>query len=177
MGNNVEKDMLEFVLKEILDEQKKTNKINSDLVSAINQLTGKVNAFSEKLEEREIPPPTIDMKPTQEIMKQAIEHMELIAGSQPKTVTKQFQILLFPERDAKMFYKIVFGRWFIWIGVMLLLTNLYKWQVHESDNKKEVHLKMLESNRIVNAWNYIYKVMGKDGRRRMDSALVKAQNE
>ena len=27
----------------------------------------------------------------------------------PKPVIKKFQILLFPERDAKLFYKIVFG--------------------------------------------------------------------
>ncbi|HEY2720907.1 MAG TPA: hypothetical protein VGI82_04240 [Chitinophagaceae bacterium] len=59
MANNVEKDTLELVLKEILDEQKNANKINSDLVSAINQLTVKVNSFNEKLEKQKILPPML----------------------------------------------------------------------------------------------------------------------
>lgn len=53
----------------LLDEQRNANKINSDLVSAINQLTGKVNSFNEKLEKQKILPPTTDMKPVQEIIK------------------------------------------------------------------------------------------------------------
>src|SRR6266498_861398 len=110
MENNVEKDTLELVLKEMLDEQKTANKINTDLVSAINQLTSKVNGFNEKLEKQKIMPPAMDIKPVQEIIKKGITDMELIAASQPKIAAKKFQILLFPEQDAKLFYKIVFGR-------------------------------------------------------------------
>jgi hypothetical protein len=176
MENNVEKDTLELVLKEMLDEQKTANKINTDLVSAINQLTSKVNGFNEKLEKQKIMPPAMDIKPVQEIIKKGITDMELIAASQPKIAAKKFQILLFPEQDAKLFYKIVFGRWFLWLVIMLLLTNLYKWQVHDSDNKKEVQIKMIENNRIISAWSYLYKVLDKEGKKRMDSALIKAAN-
>ena len=33
---------------------------------------------------------------------------QITADGQPKAVTRKFQILLFPEQDAKLFYKIVF---------------------------------------------------------------------
>lgn len=147
MATNMEKDTLEIVLKEILDEQKNANKINGDLILAVNQLTGKINGFNEKLEKQKIVVPALDIKPVQEVIKKGVKDMELMAGSQPKNVTRKFQILLFPEQDAKLFYKIVFGRWFMWLAIMLLLTCLYKWQIHVSDNKKEVQLKEKAKNK------------------------------
>ena len=173
MGNNVEKDTLELVLKEILDEQGKVNKINSDMVSAINQLTVKVNGFHEKLEKQKILPLAMDMKPVQEIMKKGIADMELIAGAQPKTVTKKIQILLFPEQDAKFFYKIVFGRWFIWLVIMFFLSLLYKWTMHKSDNDRQALIEMKRNDNINQAWNYLYSQKNREIQRKMDSALSK----
>jgi hypothetical protein len=53
-------------------------------------------------------------------------------NNKPQPVVKKFQILLFPEQDAKLFYKIVFGRWFLFLVLMLLIINLYKFSVHWS---------------------------------------------
>lgn len=173
MANSIEKDILELVLKEMLDEQKNANKINNDLVSAINQLTGKVNSFNEKLESQKILPPPTDTKPVQEMIKKGIMEMQLIIATQPKNVTRKFQILLFPEHDAKLFYKIVFGRWFMWLAIMLFFTFLYKWAVHHSENYRQVMIEASKNDRIVNAWNYLYK-QERGVRNRMDSALIKS---
>lgn len=161
----------------LLDEQRNANKINSDLVSAINQLTGKVNSFNEKLEKQKILPPTTDMKPVQEIIKKGIADMELIAGSQPKTVTKKIQIVLFPERDAKLFYKIVFGRWFMWLAIMLFSSFLYKLLVHRSDNDTQAMIEVSRNDKITNAWHCLYKQSDKNLRKKMDSLLINSSQD
>ena len=91
---------------------------------------------------------------------------------QPKSIVRKFQILLFPEKDARLFYKVVFSRWFLWLAVMLFLTNLYKWGIHYSDTQKEIKLVQVENDRIRKAWNYMYNNNGKDVKKLMEKAYV-----
>lgn len=172
-----EKDKLDFVLKEILDEQQKSNKISVDQIAAINQLTDTVNGFSEKLKSLKIIPPPAITKPFEEILKKGIFDMQMTAANQQKNVVKKFQILLFPEQDAKLFYKMVFGRWFLWLMAMLFVMNFYKWSVHWSDNQKEIKLHQIETDRIKKAWNYLYFQESKAVRHLMDSAYIKSQKQ
>lgn len=172
-----EKDTLEIVLKEILDEQQKANNINSHNVTAINQLTTAVINFNERLENLKIISPPVSTKPYEEIIKKGVADMQLAVGNQPKSITRKFQILLFPEQDAKLFYKIVFGRWLMWITVMLFITNLFKWSIHWSDNQKEIKQQQLQTDRIKKAWNYLYFQEGKSVRRLMDSAYNKSEKQ
>ena len=165
-----ERETLEIVLKEILEEQQKSGKINLDQAAAIGELTIKVNSFNEKLENLKIIAPPVSTKSVDEILKKAIADMQQTADSHPKVLTRKFQILLFPEQDAKLFYKIVFGRWLLWLTVMLFITNLYKWSVHWSDNQKEIKLQNSETDKIKKAWNYLYFQEGKNMKRLMDSA-------
>lgn len=143
-----ERETLEIVLKEILEEQQKSGKINLDQAAAIDELTIKVNSFNEKLENLKIIAPPVSTKSFEEIFKKVISDMQLTPNNEPKVVTRKFQILLFPEQDAKLFYKIVFGRWLLWLTIMLFITNLYKLSVHWSDNQKEIKLQNSERDRI-----------------------------
>jgi hypothetical protein len=174
--DEVQKDTLQIVLKEVLDEQQKANNIYADNIAGINQLAITVNSFNEKLENLKIIPPPVSTKPYEEIIKKGIADIAAIVNNQPKTVIRKFQILLFPEQDAKLFYKIIFGRWFLWLVVMLFITNLYKWSVHYSDNQKEIKLQQLETDRIKKAWDYLYFQEGKTIKGLMDSAYNRTQN-
>ena len=156
---------------------KKYWKNNSNLVklilpkaSGIGELIIKVNSFNEKLENLKIIAPPVSTKSFEEIFKKVISDMQLTANSEPKVVTRKFQILLFPEQDAKLFYKIVFGRWLLWLTIMLFITNLYKLSVHWSDNQKEIKLQNWERDKIKKAWDYLYFQEGKNMKRLMDSA-------
>ena len=169
-----QKDTLEIVLKEILEEQQKANNINTDNVAAINQLATTVTNFNERLQNLKIISPPVSTKPYEEIIKKGIADMQLAVCNQPKSVTRKFQILLFPEQDAKLFYKIVFGRWFMWLTVILVITNLYKWSIHWSDNQKEIKQQQLQTDTIKKAWNYLYFQDAKGIRRLMDSAYNKS---
>jgi hypothetical protein len=173
--NSTEKETLQLVLEEHTQEQANNTKAVNDLVAAVNLLTGKVKGFDEKMDK---PKPIIvsaDTRPIQEIMKKGLTDMKLTVGTKPQPVVKKFQILLFPEQDAKLFYKIVFGRWFLFLVLMLLIINLYNFSVHWSDNQKEVQREELGNDRTKKAWNYLYQQEGKAGKRLMDSAYVKSE--
>ncbi len=168
--NNTEKETLQLVLEEHTQEQANNTKAVNDLVAAVNLLTGKVKELDEKMDK---PKPIIvsaDTRPIQEIMKKGLTDIKLTVGSKPQPVVKKFQLLLFPDQDAKLFYKIVFGRWFLFLVLMLLIINLYNFSVHWSDNQKEVQREQLENDRIKKAWYYHYDQEGKAGKRLMDSA-------
>ena len=96
--------------------------------------TGKVKELDEKLDEQKPIIVAANTQPIQEIMKKGITDMKLTVGTKAQPVVKKFQILLFPEKDAKLFYKIVFGRWFLFLVLMLLIINLYNFSVHWRDN-------------------------------------------
>jgi hypothetical protein len=172
--NTEEKDTLQFVLQEMLQDQATLIKVNTDLVTSINALNGTVNELREKIEK---PKPVIvaaDTKPIQEIIDKGLAGIQVIVGSKPQPVVKKYQILLFPERDAKLFYKIVFGRWFLFLVLMLLIDNLYNFSVHWSDNQKEVQQIELKNDRVNKAWDYLYDRVGKAGKKEMDSAYSKS---
>jgi len=173
--NDTEKKSFLLVVNEFIEEQAKNTKMVSDLVAVVNVLTGKVDELNEKLDK---PKPVIvaaDTRPAQNIMNKGVTDMKLIVGSKPSPVIKKFQILLFPEQDAKLFYKIVFGRWFLFLVLMLLIDNLYNFSIHWSDNQKEVRREQLKNDRINRAWYYLYEQEGKAVRRLMDSAYAKSE--
>ena len=78
--------------------------------------------------------------------------------------------------DAKLFYKIIFSRWFMWLTIIVFLHFLYNWADRWSDINKEVEMQQLQNDRYTNAWNYLYKQSNKGTRKLMDSAWVKNAN-
>ena len=173
--NSEEKETFLLVVGELAQEQVNNTKTVNDLVTAVNVLTGKIDELNAKVDK---PKPVIvsaDTRPAQEIMNKGVADMKIIVGTKPQPVVKKFQILLFPERDAKLFYKIVFGRWFLFLVLMLLIQNLYNFSIHWSDNQKEVQREELENDRIKKAWYYLYDREGKVRKRLMDSAYIKTE--
>ena len=173
--NSEEKETFLLVVGELAQEQVNNTKTVNDLVTAVNVLTGKVDELNEKVDK---PKPVIvsaDTRPAQEIMNKGVTDIKLIVGSKPQPVVRKFQILLFPEQDAKLFYKIVFGRWFLFLVLMLLITDLYNFSVHWSDNQKEVQREHMENDRFKKAWYYLYEHEGKAWKRLMDSAYTKSE--
>nr|MBC7613272.1 hypothetical protein [Pseudopedobacter sp.] len=96
--------------------------------------------------------------------------IKTIVGKQPKSVIKKFELLLFPEQDAKLFYKIVFGRWILWLTAMLAINNIYKWGVNYSDNQKDIEIQQLDNDRIKKSWQYLYKNSGNNMKKEMEKA-------
>lgn len=174
--NNIELEKMELVLNEILSEQKETNKSNSDIIEAINRLNNKISEFDKKLENINITAPQPDLKPFQQILSKGIIDISLIATKQPQPIVRKFQILLFPEQDARLFYKIVFGRWFLLLVISFAIVSTYRWAIHNSDNKARIELELIKNNKTTKAWDLLYKKENKVLHRQMDSALIKVLN-
>ncbi len=163
-----------MVLEEFTQEQKTTNQPINDLITAVNTIGSKVDDFKKELDKPNAVSVTTDTKPIQQIIQKGLTDIKLMIGTQPKSVIRKFQILLFPEQDAKIFYKVVFSRWFLWLVIMLFLTNLYKWGIHYSDNQKEIKMEQVENDRIRKSWNYLYNNNGKEVKRLMEKAYTNA---
>jgi hypothetical protein len=170
-ASNNERVNLELVLEELTNEQKSQTKSINELVIAVNSLSGDITNFKEEIRK---PNPTFvstDKQSIQEMVRKEITDIKLIIATQvQKPILKKYQLQLFPEQDAKIFYKIVFGRWFLWLIIMLFLTNSYKFAIHMSDNQREIKLKILENDRFVKSWNKMYLKSSNRIKKIMDSA-------
>ena len=151
-----EMGVLEIVLNEILEEQKQVRKLNTDQVTAINQLAVQISNFNEKLENMTVTSPPVATQPIEDILKKGVADMETIVVSQPKNVVKKTQILLYPEQHADLFYKIIFRSWVPLFAVMLLIDRAHNFAIHQSDINKEIRLKELKNDGFGKAWNYPY---------------------
>jgi hypothetical protein len=175
-SENKENVHLELVLEEFIREQKSQSKCIADLAGAINSLSDRCNNIEEELKKSKPISVSANMQPIQEILKKSISDIELIVSNQQeKPVIKKFQMLLFPEQDTKLFYKIVFGRWLLWLTTMLFLTNLLKFSIHWSDNQKEIKFRLMENEHFKQAWFRLYSLPNKHLRRLMDTTYYKSE--
>ncbi|HTN20449.1 MAG TPA: hypothetical protein VL125_08245 [Pelobium sp.] len=172
MGNHneMDKDTLELVLQEFAEEQKITSQHINNLIQTNKQLLEKIGKLEGQIKEPKPVHVNSDTKPFLQLLQKGMLDIKLMIGNQPKNIQRKFQILLFPEQDAKLFYKIVFGRWFLWLVIILALTNLYKWGVNYSNNQKEIEMEQVENDRIRRSWKYLYEHSDTGVKRKMEKA-------
>lgn len=171
--NDPEKAMVLTVLEELAQEQANNTKAIIDLITTVNTQAGTIRELKEKIDNPKPVIVTPDTRSMREVVNKGITDIKLIVGSKPQPIIRKIQFLLFPEQDAKLFYKIVFGRWFLYLVLMLSITCLYKFSVHWSDNQEQIQQKELETDRIKKAWIYLYDREDKAGKRVMESAYSK----
>jgi hypothetical protein len=172
-NNLFENEALKMLLEELTGEQQTNNKTLDDLVKSVNQLTGKVSQIEEKLAKPEPVLVTVDTEAVQKIVKEGITTMKLLAAAKPRPLVRKFQVLLFPEQDARLFYKIVFGRWFLMLVILFGLSCLYRFAIHWNDNRQIVKIEQLENDRIHKAWSNMYSKGSKYIKKTMNGYLAK----
>ena len=162
-------DFKEYI-KEFSEDLKANTKALLDVVEANNILTDKAGKIMEQIQTQKPTLSNENDKAALKVIRQDIADLKLVVQSLPKNITRKLQILLFPEQDRKLFYKIVFGRWIWLLALMLLLNNGYKFGVHWSDNKREVAIRQIENDRVQKAWNRLYYHSNQSTKRLMDEA-------
>lgn len=167
---HLERETLQLVLEEFTQEQKTNNQHIEALIIAVNIVGNKMDALKKEDNKAKSVSETLDIRPIEAILQKGFLDIKFMIGRQPKSIIRQFQILLFPEQDAKLFYKIVFGRWFLWLVIMVALSNLYNWGINYSDNSKEIELRKIQNDRIRKAWEYMYINSDKETKKRMKEA-------
>jgi hypothetical protein len=175
-SENNENAHLGLVLEEILNEQKSQSKSINDLTGAIKSLSDRFTNNEEELRNSKLNTLSTNVQPIQEIVTKGISEIEqIVSARHQKPVIKKVQMLLFPEQDTKLFYKIVFGKWLLWLTVMLFLTNLLKFSIHWSDNQKEIKFRLMENEHFKQAWFRLYSQPNKNLKRLMDTTYYKSE--
>jgi hypothetical protein len=166
---SAENDMTKMVLEEISTEVHTLNQNISDVIVALNVLPEKIDRLKQELQQ----PVTVKTDLTR------LEHIEDSLRVLHNTVAelnyhkkRPFQILLFPEQDRKLFYRIVFGRWLLYLLIMLVLNHTYKWAIHYTDKKTELQFETLKTDRIHKAWIELYNSRNKNLKKLMDKAII-----
>ena len=176
-NNLFENEALKMLLEEFTGEQQTNNKTLDDLVKSVNQLSDKVSQMEEKLAKPEPVQVTVNADRVQKTVNDGIATMKVLAAAKPRPLVRKFQILLFPEQDARLFYKIVFGRWFLMLVILFGLSCLYRFAIHWNDNRQIVKIEQLETDRIRKAWDYLYKNQDRKIRKLMEAALIRTLKE
>ena len=161
----METEILETVLKDVLDEQKSSNQLTKDLDSHLKVLAEKVEGFSQKLDSQKVIAPPADTNMVQAVVARGITKMQQLVEAQPKNVIKQFRLLLFPERDAWNYYKLALGRVVFWLAMILIAT--YSFVIGKSYFDKIAM--NAENDRCRKAWTNLYWSAKKSQQAKMDS--------
>ncbi|WP_406844644.1 hypothetical protein [Flavobacterium soyae] len=169
---HIERETLQLVLEEFTQEQKTNNQQIGELITAVNTVGDKIDVFEKEYKTEKNVSQPLDIRPIEAILQKGFLDIKFMIGRQPKSITKKFQVLLFPEQDAKLFYKIVFGRWFLWLVIMVAISNLYNWGIHYSDNSREVEMQQIQNDRIREAWEYMYANNDKEIKKLMKKAYI-----
>lgn len=147
----MEKEIIETVLIEVLEEQKQTNQLieqNNKLVQSVKEeLKQQKETFSVSILSR------------LNILKEEL-------SNQTQPVKREFRILLFPEHGTLNYYKVVFGRIFFWLVILCIAKYAYllgdKWIS-----------KRAEMNNYQRAWETYYLQQNKNRQKAMEQILNK----
>ena len=121
----MDKDIMETVLTEILEEQKQSNLLISENTQVLVEHDKRLSAIDNKLDNKLLAQVPTDTKQVERLIAEGVNKTIAIVADQPKQVLHQTRILLFPEYDAHGYYKIVFGRILGWLVLVLIATYLF----------------------------------------------------
>jgi hypothetical protein len=122
---NMEKEILETVLIELLEESKRINLLVEEQNKEIQELKSTISDFNRKLTEIKVSAPSPDTGPLTMIVTEGINSIKKIVDAQPKQVVHEKRVLFFPEWNQKLYYKIIFGRILFWILWVIIVTYCY----------------------------------------------------
>ncbi len=167
MEKQTEAEIMEL-LKAVLQEQKESTRLLKDNKNNFAKLEEQLQAQWIK-EEGNASAANIDFKPVIEAVEKGMETIQSSLTAQLKNVPVTKRILLFPEQDAREYYRIVFGRFFFWMLMFLLSAYVFVLGKQAIQGWQNLRLNEAENSRYKSAWQEMYKTEGKQVRKRMDS--------
>jgi hypothetical protein len=170
--NAIEKDTLVLVLNEFAEEQINLKSDLHNLSISIDSLANKINVLESKMNEHNLNQSGVSLS-HELYIRGRLKELKSMLDNQPKSIVRKYQLLLFPERDAHLFYKVVFGRWYLVLLLMVFITRLYSFGIHWADNNRAVGIEQERNIVFRKAWINLYEKKGKSGKLEMDSIFMK----
>lgn len=152
----MEKEIIETVLTEILEEQKQANILAENIKNLLENQVAALTKMEQKFLRQN--------EESRQVILDKIGYVSAQIMGQSKPVKREFRILLFPEQNATNYYKIVFGRIFFWLVILCIAKFAFllgdKW------------LNTLgEELRYKRAWESYYRHQGKSGQKAMQKVI------
>ena len=154
----MDKDIMETVLTEVLEEQKQGNLLAENNGRFLQEQVIVIKRLEEKTYQQ-----------NEELKTFVTAKMETFSSqiaSHSRPVKREFRILLFPEQNTTAYYKIVFGRIIFWLVILCLAKYVYhlgdKWLTGYNDK-----------TRYQQAWETLYQQQPKRNQKMMQNILTK----
>jgi hypothetical protein len=171
----MEKEKLEIVLEDILDELKTVNNLMHEQKQQTSQMQQRFFAFEEKINQlNEVTTPVVETKFIQDSINAAVNKMQLTVSELSRPVIRQWRFLLFPEHNAKEYYSVIF-RLIMWMTFVCMGVYLFALGKQSLESAKEVKLMQLENDQYKHAWEYMYDHESKKGKKKMEDAWQKSR--
>ena len=114
----MEKEKLEIVLAEILDELKVTNNVMHKQGQQIAQLQEKTFTLDERIIQlNQATSLTVDMQPVKHLINTTAIEIKQVVQQQSKPIIRQWRLLLFPEHYSREYYTVIF-RLIMWMTLV-----------------------------------------------------------
>ncbi len=111
---------LEVVLHELLDTQKETNETMKQMAQKISDLKQDFRLFAERKPEIKMEPPAVDTSGIETIITRGVAQIK-IAASEPRTITKEYSLVVFPKDKPAEYYNV----WFKWLAVIIAIILVF----------------------------------------------------
>jgi hypothetical protein len=169
----MEKDKLELVLEDVLDELKTINIAVQEHKQQTVQLQEKFYAYEEKANEfKQVSSVVVDIKSIEATINEALIKIQQGLNHQSRPIIRQWRVLLFPEQYAKEYYKVIF-RLIMWMTLVCMGCFLFSLGKQALDNAREIKIRQMEYDQYKNAWQYMYEHENNQGKKRMEDAWKK----
>jgi hypothetical protein len=172
----MELDVFRKAMMEQLEEQQTTNRLVGDLISKFQELTQKIEGFETKLDKKQIltvPPSTA---PITRLLTDFMDQIRKIVAEQPKSIVRQWRLVLFPETNADHYYKIVFGRLIPWSLLFVVGTYVFILCRDYIESSSRIGERRYYYEVYQDAWHRLDTALAPPGRKKMQEVLQQAVN-
>ena len=166
-------DMLELVLKDLLDEQQKTSRQLDAQATLIKEMSAILKTIPEKtVANKSAVAAAPNTKALEEMIRTGLSNIQHTIAESPTHITRKFELHLFPEIVAKV-YLFLYGRCLLFIAVLFCVNSTYEWCIHYSDIQKEIKMQQLENERILKVRNQKIPQPTKANKKPKDTVLFR----
>lgn len=168
----MEKEKLEIVLEDMMDDLKTSNIMLQEQKQQGLQLEEKISTIALKLSQLNLEKDSLKKQAVENIIVNAIDEIKKYIDQPPKPVIRQWRFVLFPEHYSKEYYRVIF-RLIMWQTLVLTIVVLFMLGKQALENNMMLRLKQIENDQYKKACMFLYDKESKKGKKKMDDVWNK----
>ena len=165
-------DTIEMALASVLEELEASRKKDEEDKAMLQAIENKINKLEEGFNTVKMQmAKQVNTTPLETSIAKGISRLQQTIEAQPKTVRREFRVLLFPEYDAKEYYRLVFGKLIFWMVVILIATYLFMLGKQVIEKWSMISMQNREINEYRSIRQHPSETIGGNDKKRTNSSL------